>query len=40
MLRSLLPRAHQKFLSLPLLGSISDGFDDWLAANGYTPGSR
>jgi site-specific recombinase XerD len=40
MLRSLLPRAHHKFLSLPLLGSISDGFDDWLAANGYTPGSR
>jgi integrase/recombinase XerD len=40
MLRSLLPRAHHKFLSLPLLGPISDGFDDWLAASGYTPGSR
>jgi site-specific recombinase XerD len=40
MLRSLLPKAHQKFLSLPLLGPITDGFDDWLAASGYTPGSR
>ena len=40
MLRSLFPRAHQKFLSMPLLGSIVDGFDDWLAKNGYTRGSR
>ena len=40
MLRSLLPKAHHKFLSLPLLGPITDGFDDWLAANGFTRGSR
>jgi integrase/recombinase XerD len=40
MLRSLLPKAHQKFLSLPLLGPITDGFDDWLDTSGYTPGSR
>jgi integrase/recombinase XerD len=40
MLQSLFPRAHHKFLSMPLLGPIADGFDDWLAANGYTPGSR
>src|SRR5260370_349613 len=40
MLRSLFPKAHHKFLSLPLLGPITDGFDDWLAASGYTPGSR
>jgi len=40
MLRSLLPKAHHKFLSLPLLGPITDGFDDWLATSGYTPGSR
>jgi len=40
MLRSLLPKAHHKFFSLPLLGPIADGFDDWLAASGYTPGSR
>jgi site-specific recombinase XerD len=40
MLQSLLPRAHPKFLSLPLLGPIVDGFDDWLAENGYTRGSR
>lgn len=40
MLRSLFPKAHHKFLSLPLLGPITDGFDDWLATGGYTPGSR
>src|SRR5262252_7631578 len=40
MLRSLLPKSHRKFSSLPLLGPITDGFDDWLAASGYTPGSR
>ena len=40
MLRLLLPRAHYKFQSLPLLGPITDGFDDWLAANGFTRGSR
>jgi integrase/recombinase XerD len=40
MLRCLLPKAHRKFSSLPLLGPIIDGFDDWLAASGYTPGSR
>ena len=40
MLRSLLPKAHHKFLSLPLLGPITDGFDDWLAAGGFTRGSR
>jgi hypothetical protein len=37
MLRSLFPRAYCRFLSLPLLGCVADGFDDWLAANGYTP---
>ncbi len=36
MLRSLLPKAHQKYFSLPLLGPISEGFDDWLAASGFT----
>jgi integrase/recombinase XerD len=40
MLQSLLPKAHPKSLALPLLGSIADGFDDWLAVNGYTLGSR
>jgi len=40
MLRSLLPRACHKFLSLPVLGSIADGFDDWLVANGYALLSR
>jgi integrase/recombinase XerD len=40
MLRSLFPRAHRKYLSLPLLGSIADGFDDWLSASGFARGSR
>jgi site-specific recombinase XerD len=40
MLNSLLPKAHAKTLTLPLLGSIADSFDDWLAGNGYTVGSR
>jgi site-specific recombinase XerD len=40
MLQSLLPRAHLKFRTLPLLGSVADGFDEWLAASAYTPRSR
>ncbi len=40
MLRSLYPKAHRWYLSLPLLGSIADGFDDWLVSNGYTQLSR
>jgi integrase/recombinase XerD len=40
MLRSLFPKAHQKFLSMSLLGPIIDGFDDWLSASGFTRGSR
>lgn len=40
MLHSLLPKAHRSYLSLPVLGSIADEFDDWLAASGYTRGSR
>jgi integrase/recombinase XerD len=40
MLRSLLPKAYRRYLSLPLLGSIADGLDDWLASNGYTQLSR
>ncbi len=40
MLRSLLPKAHPKFLAMPVLGPIVDGFDDWLSASGYTRGSR
>jgi|HubBroStandDraft_1064217.scaffolds.fasta_scaffold21045_1 integrase/recombinase XerD len=34
------PRAYSRFLSLPLLGCVADGYDDWLAANGYTSVSR
>jgi integrase/recombinase XerD len=40
MLHSLYPRAHRRYVSLPLLGSIADGLDDWLASNGYTRRSR
>jgi len=25
---------------MPLLGPVTDGFDEWLAANGFTRGSR
>ncbi len=40
MLRFLFPRGHGRFLSMPVLGPVADGFDDWLAANGYTKFSR
>ena len=40
MLHSLLPKSDKKILSLPLLGPIADGFDDWLVANSYARGSR
>jgi integrase/recombinase XerD len=40
MLHSLFPRAYRRFLFLPLLGQIADGFDDWLVADGYTRESR
>jgi len=40
MLHSLLPKAHPKFLAMPVLGPIVNGFDDWLSARGYTRGSR
>ena len=31
MLYSQFPRSYHRFLSLPLLGPIADGLDDWLA---------
>lgn len=40
MLHSLLPQSYRRYLSLPVLGSVADGFDDWLATNGYTRWSR
>ena len=40
MLKSLLPKAHRKYLAMPLLGPFVDGFEDWLTSNGYTSGSR
>ena len=40
MLHFLFPKTHHRFRSLPLLGSIADSFDDWLASNGYTQVSR
>jgi hypothetical protein len=40
MLRSQFPRSYRRFLSLPLLGPIANGLDDWLATTGYTRGSR
>ena len=40
MLQSLLPKSHAKFQALPLLGAVTDGFEDWLTTNGYALGSR
>ena len=40
MLHFIFPRDHHKYLSMPLLGPVADGFDDWRAANGYTRRSR
>jgi len=40
MLRSLFPKAYTDFQRLPLLGAVADGFEDWLAARGYSRGSR
>lgn len=40
MLRAPFPKAHPKFQSMPLLGPVVDGFEDWLADNGYTRKSR
>jgi integrase/recombinase XerD len=40
MLHTLFPKYHPRFLSLPLLGSIVDGLDDWLASHGYTQATR
>jgi len=35
MLKELFPKAHVRFSSLPLLGSIADGFSDWVEQQGY-----
>ena len=39
MLHNLFPKVH-RFLSLPILGPLADGFDNWLASNGYSQHSR
>ena len=36
MLEQLFPRSNQRYLSLPLLGPILDGYDDWLSDKKYT----
>jgi hypothetical protein len=33
------PKAHFRFLSMPLLRPIADSFDDWLATNSYARNS-
>ena len=40
MLTTLFPRAFHKHLTLPLLGSMADDFDDWLVEQGYAVNSR
>lgn len=39
MLQELFPRAHQRYLALPLFGTIADGFCNWLRQQGYTRAS-
>lgn len=39
MLIELFPKAHKRFLSLPLLGSIAEDFTSWLQQQGYQRGS-
>ncbi|RLA52273.1 MAG: integrase [Gammaproteobacteria bacterium] len=39
MLVELFPKAHTRFSSLPLLGSIADSFTQWLQQQGYRRGS-
>lgn len=38
MLKELFPRAHKRFSSLPLLGTIADAFTGWLQQHGYRRG--
>ena len=37
MLKELFPKAHARFSSLPLLGSIAEDFSDWSQQQGYKP---
>jgi integrase/recombinase XerD len=39
MLSELFPKAHKRYLSLPILGAITDDFTDWLQAQGYRSGT-
>lgn len=39
MLNILFPKAHTRFSSLPLLGSIADRFTNWLQQQGYQQGT-
>ena len=39
MLIDLFPRAHARFVSLPLLGAQLEGFSLWLGSRGFSPGS-
>jgi site-specific recombinase XerC len=40
MLATLFPKAAHRYLSLPLFGTVVDGFADWLLEQGYTERSR
>src|SRR5712692_2408589 len=40
MLSELFPKRRTRYLTLPLLGAIADGFDTWLSGQGYRRGSR
>ena len=40
MLEELRKQNHKEYLSLPFLGSVLDGFDDWIRLRGYTLSTR
>jgi len=39
MLKELFPKAHTRFSSLSLLGSVAESFTNWLQQQGYRPGT-
>src|SRR5216117_3751354 len=40
MLHTLFPRAHDRYLSLPVFGRVIEDFSNWLSEQGYRRGTR
>ena len=40
MLQELYPNAYERYVALPLLGTVLDDFDNWLLAQGYRRNTR